>query len=107
MDLASIGPLRLHLYQALKEHEPSIASVLVEVVAEPSTQENPGSSTFITGWPIRYQLLAAPNCWIASSKDLIFITLDLGHLLITCKAPSGVHAAECSGPPSVAQSSFV
>ena len=61
VDLASIGPLRLHLYQALMEHEPSIASVLVEVVAEPSTQENPGSSTFITGWPIRYYLPAAPK----------------------------------------------
>lgn len=49
VDLSTVGPFRLRLYQVIREVDPGLVSLLVEVIAEPSTHSNGGAD----GWPIR------------------------------------------------------
>jgi len=53
VDMSSIGPLTLHVDRILEEAA-SGRSVLVEVIAEPSTCSNNDSWT-VSGWPIRWE----------------------------------------------------
>lgn len=52
VDMSSIGPLTLHVDRILEEAGLG-RSVLVEVIAEPSSSSNKADSWAVSGWPIR------------------------------------------------------